>query len=243
MLVSSTHASPSPCAHSQGHLAGRRPRTSILCHLFISFFLVLLPFMVQGFLQVPHQPSMAQAGPPHPLGPSRALSPAFCQACFHEHNHKDGGRKTRRPGMPVLHFPGSCGCNAALQPVLNALGPYFPHTDEDTPDREGSPDVPEAVDESFDEVEEVLAPTDASSAILINFFRGYKRYISPLLPQACRFFPTCSEYAIESVQKFGPAKGAVLTAWRLLRCNPLGGRGWDPPQWPPPGWKAGGTGR
>lgn len=143
----------------------------------------------------------------------------------------------------MLHFPGSFGCNAALQPVLNVLGPYFPHTDEDTPDKEGSADVPEAVDESFDEEEEVLAPTDTTSAILINFFRGYKRYISPLLPQACRFFPTCSEYAIESVQKFGPAKGAVLTAWRLLRCNPLGGRGWDPPQWPPPGWKAGGTGR
>lgn len=47
--------------------------------------------------------------------------------------------------------------------------------------------------------------------------QGYKAFISPLLPPACRFVPTCSEYAIASIQTFGPAKGAVLTAWRILR--------------------------
>lgn len=47
--------------------------------------------------------------------------------------------------------------------------------------------------------------------------QGYKAFISPLLPPACRFVPTCSEYAIASIQTFGPARGAVLTAWRILR--------------------------
>lgn len=46
---------------------------------------------------------------------------------------------------------------------------------------------------------------------------------------------------MEAIETFGPSKGAVLTAWRILRCNPLGGRGYDPPVWPPPPWNAGST--
>ena len=52
---------------------------------------------------------------------------------------------------------------------------------------------------------------------------------------ACRFLPTCSQYSILSYQKFGVWKGTVLTAWRLLRCQPWGGSGYDPPEWPPKG--------
>lgn len=61
----------------------------------------------------------------------------------------------------------------------------------------------------------------------------YKRFISPLLPPACRFLPTCSQYGVQAIEQFGPSKGAILTAWRLLRCSPLGGKGYDPPRWPP----------
>ena len=61
----------------------------------------------------------------------------------------------------------------------------------------------------------------------------YKRFISPLLPPACRFLPTCSQYGVQAIEEFGPSKGAILTAWRLLRCSPLGGKGYDPPRWPP----------
>lgn len=61
----------------------------------------------------------------------------------------------------------------------------------------------------------------------------YKNFISPLLPPACRFLPTCSQYGVQAIEEFGPTKGAILTAWRLLRCSPFGGRGYDPPQWPP----------
>mmetsp|Transcript_35307 Transcript_35307/g.67503 ORF Transcript_35307/g.67503 Transcript_35307/m.67503 type:complete len:177 (+) Transcript_35307:133-663(+) len=61
--------------------------------------------------------------------------------------------------------------------------------------------------------------------------KWYKRQISPLLPGACRYVPTCSEYAMEAYQKYGVAKGTALTAWRLCRCNPIGGSGFDPPVW------------
>jgi len=63
---------------------------------------------------------------------------------------------------------------------------------------------------------------------LILPIRGYQRYISPLTPPACRFTPTCSQYAIEALRKHGPIKGLALAIWRILRCNPWGGSGYDP---------------
>lgn len=63
----------------------------------------------------------------------------------------------------------------------------------------------------------------------------YRTVISPLMPNSCRYLPTCSEYSQRAYREFGGPKGTVMTAWRLLRCNPWGGRGYDPPQWPPPG--------
>ena len=77
--------------------------------------------------------------------------------------------------------------------------------------------------------------TDAAIASL----RWYKRTISPLLPPGCRFVPTCSEYAVQSFQRFSPPQAAVLTAWRLVRCNPTGGQGVDEPVWPPPAYNGG----
>jgi putative membrane protein insertion efficiency factor len=53
----------------------------------------------------------------------------------------------------------------------------------------------------------------------------YKQFISPLLPPACRFLPTCSQYGVQAIKEFGPSKGVILTAWRLARCSPFGGRG------------------
>ncbi|XP_031485919.1 uncharacterized protein LOC116254584 isoform X4 [Nymphaea colorata] len=55
--------------------------------------------------------------------------------------------------------------------------------------------------------------------------------ISPLLPSSCRYVPTCSEYSMAAYKKYGVIKGTILTAWRLCRCNPLGGSGFDPPRW------------
>ena len=65
--------------------------------------------------------------------------------------------------------------------------------------------------------------------ILIAILRGYKRWISPLLGTNCRFMPTCSEYAMEAIEIHGAAKGFLLGFWRLLRCNPFGKVGYDPP--------------
>ena len=64
--------------------------------------------------------------------------------------------------------------------------------------------------------------------IMIAIVRGYKKYISPLLPPSCRFTPTCSEYAVEAIQKHGAWKGGWLAVWRVLRCNPLCKGGYDP---------------
>ncbi|MEZ4627075.1 MAG: membrane protein insertion efficiency factor YidD [Eubacteriales bacterium] len=64
--------------------------------------------------------------------------------------------------------------------------------------------------------------------LLIALVRGYKKYISPLLPPSCRFTPTCSEYAVEALSKHGALKGSMLAIWRILRCNPFCKGGYDP---------------
>jgi len=56
----------------------------------------------------------------------------------------------------------------------------------------------------------------------------YQRAISPYLPSQCRYYPTCSQYSKEAIEKYGLGKGTWLTLRRLGRCHPLGGRGYDP---------------
>ncbi|MBI4280122.1 MAG: membrane protein insertion efficiency factor YidD [Armatimonadetes bacterium] len=58
--------------------------------------------------------------------------------------------------------------------------------------------------------------------------RGYRRYVSPYLPATCRFHPSCSQYALDAISKYGPARGAWMTIRRLLRCHPLHPGGYDP---------------
>ncbi len=57
---------------------------------------------------------------------------------------------------------------------------------------------------------------------------AYQRLISPALPRRCRYEPTCSAYAAESIRRYGPIRGLLLGAWRLLRCNPFSHGGFDP---------------
>lgn len=64
--------------------------------------------------------------------------------------------------------------------------------------------------------------------ILLLLIKLYRLGISPLLPATCRFIPTCSEYGLQAVKKFGFLKGLYLTIRRILRCRPGGGRGYDP---------------
>jgi len=62
----------------------------------------------------------------------------------------------------------------------------------------------------------------------IAALRWYKAAVSPLLPPACRYTPTCSEYAVEAVERYGVLKGTALALKRLLSCNPFSRGGYDP---------------
>jgi putative membrane protein insertion efficiency factor len=64
--------------------------------------------------------------------------------------------------------------------------------------------------------------------LLIAPIRVYQRAISPLLPPACRYTPTCSEYAVQSIETLGARRGTWLALRRLARCHPWGGSGYDP---------------
>lgn len=65
-------------------------------------------------------------------------------------------------------------------------------------------------------------------AVLRFLLRGYQRWISPALPPACRYTPTCSQYALEAVEVYGALRGSLLAAWRVLRCHPFARGGYDP---------------
>jgi putative membrane protein insertion efficiency factor len=58
--------------------------------------------------------------------------------------------------------------------------------------------------------------------------RLYQRVISPALPRRCKYHPTCSDYAVQAIRRYGILRGAVLAGWRLLRCNPFSHGGYDP---------------
>ena len=65
------------------------------------------------------------------------------------------------------------------------------------------------------------------SAILIAPIRLYQRLISPAFAPRCRYYPTCSSYAVEAIRELGPVRGTILAGWRLLRCNPFSHGGVD----------------
>ena len=65
-------------------------------------------------------------------------------------------------------------------------------------------------------------------SILIAAIEFYRKWLSPLKPPTCRFIPTCSEYAVQAINKYGALKGSLLAVKRILRCNPFGASGYDP---------------
>ncbi len=69
---------------------------------------------------------------------------------------------------------------------------------------------------------------DSASKVLIGFVRGYQILISPLMPKACRFYPSCSEYARQALAKHGPLRGGWLALKRIGRCHPWNPGGVDP---------------
>lgn len=63
---------------------------------------------------------------------------------------------------------------------------------------------------------------------MIGMVHGYQRYISPLFPPSCRYYPTCSNYMIQAIQKHGAIKGVLMGSTRILRCHPFVKGGYDP---------------
>jgi putative membrane protein insertion efficiency factor len=91
--------------------------------------------------------------------------------------------------------------------------------DEETP----SPNVDRALPP--------LVPRDVpgpATGVALFAIGIYRRALSPLLPPACRFVPSCSEYGYEAIARYGILAGGRLAIWRVLRCNPFGGSGYDP---------------
>lgn len=66
------------------------------------------------------------------------------------------------------------------------------------------------------------------SFLFLLIIKAYKTLISPLLAPSCRYMPTCSDYGVQAIQKYGPFKGGWLTIKRISRCHPWGGHGYDP---------------
>ncbi len=64
--------------------------------------------------------------------------------------------------------------------------------------------------------------------LLIILIKWYRKYISPMKRTKCPYVPSCSEYGLEAIEKYGAIKGSLLAVWRILRCNPFSKGGYDP---------------
>lgn len=64
--------------------------------------------------------------------------------------------------------------------------------------------------------------------LVLSLIRLYQRTISRVLPPSCRFVPSCSEYGYEAIARYGIVRGGAMATWRIMRCNPWGGHGYDP---------------
>lgn len=64
--------------------------------------------------------------------------------------------------------------------------------------------------------------------MIVTALTAYKKHVSPCAPMSCRYYPSCSEYAAEAINKYGVLKGGSKTIWRVLRCNPFSRGGYDP---------------
>ncbi|MCD7709331.1 MAG: membrane protein insertion efficiency factor YidD [Clostridiales bacterium] len=64
--------------------------------------------------------------------------------------------------------------------------------------------------------------------LVIAMIRFYQKYLSPMKSTRCPYYPTCSHYGLEAIEKYGVVKGGALAAWRIMRCNPFSKGGYDP---------------
>lgn len=78
-----------------------------------------------------------------------------------------------------------------------------------------------------------------TSVAMLSILSFYRNNITDNMPPNCRFFPSCSSYMVEAITTYGAWRGFILSAWRIIRCNPTGGSGYDPVTWPPVAYNAG----
>ena len=82
---------------------------------------------------------------------------------------------------------------------------------------------------SFMLLESLLpVPIQPTAWVLRGGIRAYQKTVSPAMPTLCKFMPTCSQYGLEAIRKYGTLHGGLLTTWRILKCNPLSHGGEDP---------------
>mgnify|MGYP003243545357 CR=1 FL=1 len=95
---------------------------------------------------------------------------------------------------------------------------------------------PQAKDRTYQEIESALMHLAGKHCIagfsprniMIHMIRLYQKYISPMKRTKCPYIPTCSQYGLEAIEKYGALKGGLLAVWRILRCNPFSHGGYDP---------------
>ncbi len=74
----------------------------------------------------------------------------------------------------------------------------------------------------------VRALRNPVKALFVAAIRFYQVVVSPSIPSRCKYYPSCSQYALDAVREYGAVRGLVLAVWRVLRCNPLSYGGYDP---------------
>ena len=156
---------------------------------------------------------------PHQTAPPRSLSP-FASVLSRRLRRRDGaGRPVRFPGRRRAEPSGACAGGRPASRIARGG-----RKDGGPMNRRVQPCPPWRA-----AVEAVRRGTVAGLVFLV---RVYQRAVSPLLGSRCRYAPTCSEYAVEALERHGAVRGLALTLWRVLRCHPFGGSGRDPV--PPP---------
>ena len=145
-----------------------------------------------------------------------------CSRCvFNHHHHRMGGVFAGASSSSFTSFASSSGRNEDDESDEKK------EEEEEEEGNSSSSSSSSSKEENKQQEKDILVQLSLS---LIDFYRNE---LSPFMPKSCRFIPSCSNYAFEAYTKYGAGKGFILTAWRIARCNPFGGRGYDPPRWPP----------
>jgi putative membrane protein insertion efficiency factor len=151
-----------------------------------------------------------------------------CSRCvFNHHHHRMGGVFAGASSSSFTSLASSSGRNEDDESDEKKEEEEEEGNSSSSSSSSSSDSDKSSKEENKQQEKDILVQLSLS---LIDFYRNE---LSPFMPKSCRFIPSCSNYAFEAYTKYGAAKGFILTAWRIARCNPFGGRGYDPPRWPP----------